>query len=165
MWTTILLYMGSCAYHHASSWVGPPAHRADSRFVPSQWETALLCNDVSHWLGTILESALGPCYQIQMSQCEICHNVVSSTGFYSHFEVRFFGNPHSKLSFSTCSTLALWQNCNANALRYLTHCPLEDVTRILDIWFPNEIQSFESWTFPAELPWGEYQKTTLMISQ
>ena len=25
--------------------------RADSRFAPSQWETALLCNDVSHWLG------------------------------------------------------------------------------------------------------------------
>ena len=32
--------------------------RADSRFAPSQWETALLCNDVSHWLGTGLESAL-----------------------------------------------------------------------------------------------------------
>ena len=24
--------------------------RADSSFAPSQWETALLCNDVSHWL-------------------------------------------------------------------------------------------------------------------
>ena len=32
--------------------------RADSRFAPSQWETALLCNDVSHWLGTNLELAL-----------------------------------------------------------------------------------------------------------
>ena len=31
---------------------------ADSRFAPSQWETALLCNDVSHWLGANLESAL-----------------------------------------------------------------------------------------------------------
>ena len=28
------------------------------KFVPSQWETALLCNDVSHWLGPSLESAL-----------------------------------------------------------------------------------------------------------
>ena len=28
------------------------------RFVPSQWETALLCNDVSHWLGVSLEAAL-----------------------------------------------------------------------------------------------------------
>ena len=33
-------------------------NRADSRFAPSQWEMALLCNDVSHWLGTSLESAL-----------------------------------------------------------------------------------------------------------
>ena len=32
--------------------------RADSRFAPSQWETVLLCNDVSHWLGTSLKSAL-----------------------------------------------------------------------------------------------------------
>ena len=32
--------------------------RADSRFAPSQWETALLCNNVSHWLGANLESAL-----------------------------------------------------------------------------------------------------------
>ena len=32
--------------------------RADSRFSSSQWETALLCNDVSHLLGASLESAL-----------------------------------------------------------------------------------------------------------
>ena len=38
---------------------GPPIHcSADSRFVLSQWETALLCNDVSHWLGPSLESDL-----------------------------------------------------------------------------------------------------------
>ena len=29
-------------------------HRADSRLAPSQWETSLLCNDVSHWLGANL---------------------------------------------------------------------------------------------------------------
>ena len=33
--------------------------RADSRIAPTQWETALLCNDVSHWLGANLESTLG----------------------------------------------------------------------------------------------------------
>ena len=33
-------------------------YRADSRLAPSQWETALFCNDVSHWLGANLESAL-----------------------------------------------------------------------------------------------------------
>ena len=32
--------------------------RTDSRFVPRQRETALLCNDVSQWLGAHLESAL-----------------------------------------------------------------------------------------------------------
>ena len=32
--------------------------RADSRFTPSRWETVLLCNDVSHWLGSSLESAV-----------------------------------------------------------------------------------------------------------
>ena len=32
--------------------------RADSRFVPSQWETALLCNHVSHCLRASLESPL-----------------------------------------------------------------------------------------------------------
>ena len=35
---------------------GSPANcRADSRFAPSQWETALLCNDVSYWLSANLE--------------------------------------------------------------------------------------------------------------
>ena len=32
--------------------------RADSRFAPSQWETSLQSNAVSHWLGVNLESAL-----------------------------------------------------------------------------------------------------------
>ena len=31
---------------------------ADSRFAPSQWETSLQSNAVSHWLGPNLESAL-----------------------------------------------------------------------------------------------------------
>ena len=32
--------------------------KADSRFVTSQWETVLLCNDVSHWLDANRESVL-----------------------------------------------------------------------------------------------------------
>ena len=45
---------------HTPYWVPEPPQdiRADSRFVPCQWETALLCNDVSHWLGASLESTL-----------------------------------------------------------------------------------------------------------
>ena len=46
------------------NWLGPIQRdiayciRADSRFAPSQWETASLFNDISHWLGANLESAL-----------------------------------------------------------------------------------------------------------
>ena len=32
--------------------------QSHGRFAPSQWEKALLYNDVSHWLGASLESAL-----------------------------------------------------------------------------------------------------------
>ena len=31
--------------------------RTDSRFAPSQWEMALLCNDVSHWLCALYKQA------------------------------------------------------------------------------------------------------------
>ena len=42
-----------------SHWLGANlGSGADSRFAPSQWEMALLSNDISHWLGANLESAL-----------------------------------------------------------------------------------------------------------
>ena len=34
--------------------------RDQSRYAPSQWETSLHCNDVSHWLGTHLGQSLLP---------------------------------------------------------------------------------------------------------
>ena len=45
-------------------------NRVDSRFAPSQRGTALLCNDVSHWLGESLESRGGG-YSVrkQMGMC------------------------------------------------------------------------------------------------
>ena len=51
--------------------------RADSRSAPSQWETALLCNDVSHWLVASLESALDMC--ILYCIISYCHCVCSTT--------------------------------------------------------------------------------------
>ena len=39
-------------------WLLQPCIRADYWFAPSQWETALLCNDISHRLGANLESTL-----------------------------------------------------------------------------------------------------------
>ena len=43
--------------------------RADFRFAPSQWETALLCNDVSHWLGASLEST--PCFRADTTTAKL----------------------------------------------------------------------------------------------
>ena len=45
--------------------------RADSRYVPSQWETSLQSNAVSHWLGANLASALlaGSISYLHMLSC------------------------------------------------------------------------------------------------
>ena len=43
--------------------------RADSRFAPRQCETALLCNDVPHWLGASLESTLFYSIYILILRC------------------------------------------------------------------------------------------------
>ena len=46
-----------CWFREAS--IGPCyCNRADSRLATSQWETALYCKDLSHWLGANLEAAL-----------------------------------------------------------------------------------------------------------
>ena len=54
-------WIAMAGHKHHDEW-DPVRHlsifRADSRFAPSQWETALLCNDVSHCLGAKLESTL-----------------------------------------------------------------------------------------------------------
>ena len=46
---------GDC---HHYQWPPDFWYRADSRFAPSQWETTLLCNDVSQLPGASLESTL-----------------------------------------------------------------------------------------------------------
>ena len=55
------------------------AFRADSRFVPSQWETALLCNAVSHWLGTIpvLWSQWSGSSLVQVMVCHLLSAITS----------------------------------------------------------------------------------------
>ena len=48
--------------------------RAESRFAPSQWEAALHCSDISHWLGTSPESApnsYSPCTHNNTSWIQI----------------------------------------------------------------------------------------------
>ena len=63
----ISTHAGRVGHHSIWSWTGGANtkitlewayNRADFRFEPSQWETVLLCNDVSHWLGGNIELAL-----------------------------------------------------------------------------------------------------------
>ena len=56
--------------HRDSIW-----SRADFRFALSQWQTALLCNDVSHWLRASLESALINPLHPPISLRQKCNNI------------------------------------------------------------------------------------------
>ena len=56
-----------CYYFPGVAWRhGISNNRADSTLAPSQWETSLQSNAVSHWLGANLESAMN--YNI----CLVC---------------------------------------------------------------------------------------------
>ena len=81
------------------------SHRADSRFSPSQWETALLCNDVSHWLGANLESAMilhnacsiamtksghGHGHDIVTVACKVLGTHLSIVKLIDHFAKRYY---------------------------------------------------------------------------
>ena len=48
------------SYKYSQYSTCPAAHKADSRFAPSQWEMPLQSNVISHWLGANLESAFAP---------------------------------------------------------------------------------------------------------
>ena len=57
--------------------------RADSKLGPSQWETALLCNDISHWLGANLESTL----MLSVTRGHICLSVQYFDHYLSNWAV------------------------------------------------------------------------------
>ena len=84
--------------------------RADSRFAPNQWEMALLCNDVSHWLGASLISAL--CWwNVKM------HSIQRQCCIFTTFSPNF-----SSVITSACTDMSLtWKNImqwiNAQASR------------------------------------------------
>ena len=69
--TELLIYFIKCICIHLDQRYPTCCitHRAHSRFAPSQWETSLLCNDVSHLLGASLESALNS----PLSECMFLH--------------------------------------------------------------------------------------------
>ena len=58
MWPALLVWRKVMLYLPLSKYATLVWRRAGSRFAPSQWGTSFFCNDVSHWLGANLESAL-----------------------------------------------------------------------------------------------------------
>ena len=59
-------------------------HRADFRFAPSQWETSLQSNAVSHWLGANLESPLPRIWSLPFGCCYcLVPNMVLAYGIYT----------------------------------------------------------------------------------
>ena len=89
------IWANSCTCHaltYGSLWWWMIANdwcRADSKFVPSQWETALLYNDVSHWLGASLESALLMYLYVKLRWCSICRNETIKSIYFALFFIVF----------------------------------------------------------------------------
>ena len=60
-WVVLSTTSGATSDDKVASWqlsVNSSVSKTDSRLAPSQWETSLQSNAVSHWLGANLESAL-----------------------------------------------------------------------------------------------------------
>ena len=69
------------------------AHRADSRLVPSQWETSLQSNVISHWLGADPESAVCS-YHFDISVKFISHWKTLKTDVALSRQVEFYDNTY-----------------------------------------------------------------------
>ena len=88
-------------------------HRADSGLAPSQWETALLCNDISHWLRTSLESAL---QHISHTLFPLYLQLINWTSSFVMQIIRkqlpqFLGGWSEKTCIFYICTNVLWYNC------------------------------------------------------
>ena len=113
-------------------------NRADSRFAPSHWQTALLCNDVSYWLGASLESALAESFWITYGMFVILANAPSRKQWWNqvhslHFKLtlkqHFFYRIRIHKSLSSAQTLLEY---NKN-IKEIFH------TRVLNIFYLSEI--------------------------
>ena len=93
--------------------------RADSSFVPSQWETSLQSNVVSHWLGANLESTL----YLLMPKWESWHSVTLCVEWHPEqflwtcLQWKAIGPIDDK---STLSEVMAW--CHKAASHYLNQC-------------------------------------------
>ena len=75
----IYIYIQSSAVTMWSDLSGYYIHRAYFRFAPSQWEMALLCNDVSHWLSKPwISSAYNTAITVAESESQKVNRILES---------------------------------------------------------------------------------------
>ena len=84
-------------------WSRPILYRADSRFAPSQWETALLCNDVSHWLGA--KPRISPDIAVSPHRRDTCRVLMLTIHYHLSIITRNTSKPRISLTFATRWTL------------------------------------------------------------
>ena len=70
--------------------------RANSMLARSQWETALLCNDVSHWLGAILQSTLKKQTRAAITTHEIPNTHICTNAPHKHIVELHTCNMHTR---------------------------------------------------------------------
>ena len=101
-----------CQAIQATYMSGIQDNRADSRFAASQWETALLCNDISHWLSASGESTLRQPPPWPLDTNKLQRKVQTSTNF--HFNADKFldiiDNTRNRAGkmFGTFMTILVW---------------------------------------------------------
>ena len=102
--------------------------RGDSRFALSQWETVLLCNDVSHWLGASLESALwlvSLCWE-NFSLVKLV-NLITLGHQYQHFSDGFIVSSMAKRNIILFALNLAWEHgCE---LRTIVYCEVDPHNR------------------------------------
>ena len=110
-------------------WLARTGFRADFRFTLSQWEMVLLCNNVSHWLGASLESALGlPNTHMWRGCIEI------------HEGIDFYSMPHIN---SLWHSDAIWGQISGSILDQVMACRLMARSHYLN----------QCWLFLSKIPW------------
>ena len=120
--------------------------RDQPRYAPSQWETSLQCNDVSHWLGAYLDWSLW----YHLDQCRYIHSLcfgktMSGWSYHTWFESRTSG-PNGRIykAIETCKVetpkmIMKWQKKYPDQSSYTEDWSGYFSVASWDFWGPNHV--------------------------
>ena len=152
-------------------WVNPclTEFRVDSRYAPSQWEMALLCNDISLWLGASLESGLW----IWFRNPKIYFHFLSYLNAKMAQVVEMFHSGRQEPLYAAYSVSCLlmtwqckepghqqpwcWHNSGFSTTRVNSLAP-ENRDMFLNLYFQNLFYEVISWALLVKLQSDEYNK-------